>query len=169
VTYVPVGVALGLIAVLMVAAACGSPDGDAPEFVYTPVPYTVQPSTSGEPFIISEKDGGLYEANKILVTVERDRQEHFTDWLEAVEFGVGGLLELPNGSSVLLSVTVPPGSAPDAVELVKRQRGVISAGLAWILEGHDEARISTDRHGSSARPERDSCPAAARCVGAQWR
>jgi hypothetical protein len=129
-------VALGLIAVLMVAAACGSPDGDAPEFVYTPVPYTVIPAQTRVPsYIVSERDGEVYQADKVLVAVAKEQREEFTEWLDDVGFGVGQIIDTPGADLPIVTVVVhvPPGSAPDAVEFIRPQLGVREVGLSWFL------------------------------------
>jgi hypothetical protein len=117
----------GLAALLVFG--CGAPTGpERIEFTFTPVAvYTVvaTPTRVEEAPLSLDENCVAYIADEVLVVLEAARTEEFNTWLADVGFTIRRSFEGAMGHHV--TVVVPLGSVPDAVNLVARQTGVISA------------------------------------------
>jgi hypothetical protein len=120
-----------VLALLPLAAACADGGDARPEFKFTPYPYTVVPIPSASPILMAETQAGaLFQADVVSALVFD--VERFLRRVEAYGFTqYGKTLELDRVvTSVYISV--PPGAAPDAVRLLKKDRNVKSIELAYI-------------------------------------
>ena len=140
--------ALAFATIVATAAACGSPGSQRSEFVFTPVPYTVEPGHGPTPYLVSSDDstGLRYLADQVVVQVRREHVDRFTRWANDRSFAVTVSIddlgtcafdrsqcpnEAPNGISVLV-VQVPAGAAPEAVRFIADQEDVILAELNHV-------------------------------------
>jgi hypothetical protein len=128
-------------AIALAAVACGSPDPERREFVFTPVPYTpTTPSPeypSGHGRVCTEK-GDQYVADQILMTVHESAEDDVRDALESYGFVVleRGLRNNHTGNIALL-VEVPLGSAVAAAALMAEHNDVLFVnehGIARVPE-----------------------------------
>jgi hypothetical protein len=126
--------ALWLVAFL--AGACDD-DGEGEAFQFTPVPYTVMPSSTA--VIGVQDDGDYYFADEVFVTLEQDERDDFVAWAEGVGFSaviVEPALDLP----LIVTVKVPAGSVPAAISLIAEQDGVVTADYNLLLDLEERDR-----------------------------
>lgn len=120
--------ALLAFAIATFAAACGSPGSDTRAFKYDPIPYTVV-IERGTPVAVAVDDrGNKFRADSLSVVVRSAQLPDFEEWSRGLGFRFGATQ--PTVDVTFVELLVPPGSAPDALALVKTQ-DVIAAGLAY--------------------------------------
>jgi hypothetical protein len=130
-----------ILTAALAAASSGCRGESTPsKFVYTPVPYTVvsPPPINGTPqptLVISIDDSGEpYSADLIGVTLDKPAKARFMRWANSLGFTDASNPEADDYpfDSIFVVVRVPPGSAPDALELIRKQPGVRTAGLSYF-------------------------------------
>jgi len=124
-------------------AACGGGDG---AFVFTPVPYTViarycDAPVCGDKYTLSATCN-WYAADQVGALIEPRHVDDFTTWAEGKGFTI--ILRSDSDFDVkgtpaptYLVVGVPSGAADDALVLVQKRPGIVSAqlnGTMWIPE-----------------------------------
>ena len=108
------------------AVACGSPGPKQREFVFTPVPYTVIAGPRGTPVAIYETEpGSSFSADSIIVLVSSATRPEFEDWTRRVGFKILQSLDGVEQGTEILLIEVPVGSVPTAVDLARKQPGVM--------------------------------------------
>jgi len=130
--------ALAFAAIVASAAACGSPDPERREFVFTPVPYTPIPrgpdcAACGKAHACTAAGEG-YFADRVDMTVELSREGEVTQLLNSYGFEVLGRLERDDPDTVRMVIGVPPGSALAAAALLSEESGVLIADGAGYFQ-----------------------------------
>jgi hypothetical protein len=127
-----------MLTAAMVAASSGCRGGSTPgKFVYTPVPYTVYPAVgkaTAYPVAIAP-NGDRYIASQVIVGVTKDRTEDFERWARSLGFSTALQPDSPFVPWSVVVLKVPDGSAIDAVELIRKQKGVQYATIGYLLTG----------------------------------
>ena len=129
-----------LTAALAAASSGCFGDSTPGKFIYTPVPYTVvsPPPINGTPQptrVISIGDSGQpYIADEVGVTLDKSAKARFERWANSLGFTVESDPEFDNDpfDHIPAVVRVPPGSAPDALELIRKQPGVRATSLSYL-------------------------------------
>jgi hypothetical protein len=119
------------------ALAPGSPTfaerAEAVELVRESTPYISIIDAEGIPrdLTLAETESGLlYRVDEIAVQVAIDGEESFVDWAEEWGFTSKERFRLQTDEFVFLVLAVPPGSAPDALALVRTNGSVVDAWLS---------------------------------------
>jgi hypothetical protein len=115
--------------VLVVIAAsfgCGNPSGK-PAFEFTPIPYTMVAGPSGTPIAISSYEDQPVLADEIVAVIEAESVDSAKEQISELGFQIFKTQD-PGQGVKILSVRVPLGSVPAAIERVRAIAGVREVG-----------------------------------------
>jgi len=105
------------------------------QFVRTPTPYIVFTDDRGtlQKVVLGwSEDGRLYRVDEVSARLSVRDERTFVDWIEGYGFTVQPRFRIEFEGMVTLVMTVPPGSAPAALDLIQSRRGVQEAWLSEI-------------------------------------
>jgi hypothetical protein len=124
----------GIVVVCGVAvtAACGNYHPNGIEFRFTPIPVITSDVLLGTPVSITPTTCSVFAADRVGVLLHASERKSFEQWLDDIGFVVLRTTSSSFKPQVLYLVQVPPGSVPDAIALLVKQRGVQSADEEFL-------------------------------------
>ena len=133
---VSAGIAALLFAVLPIACSNYQPNKIA--FHFTPIPITALPD--GTPVTLDATTCVVSSPDEVIITFDTGQRVGLEQWLDAIGFTVRKKFEpsdrerktLPTASANVSTydIGVPLGSVPDAIALIAKRPGVLSAESA---------------------------------------
>lgn len=117
------------------AVACGTYRPNRIEFRFTPIPVIVSDVAAGTPISIDPITCEVFTADQVGVSIDVKERKAFERWLDDIGFVIlQSFSNEPIQPVLIYNVQVPSGSVPDAITVIRKQRGVRTAdrnGFAW--------------------------------------